>query len=339
MAAKADQTEPRERNWQDAHKAASSRAREAASRGRQLDKDGRRKGQEAAGAAGATGDTAANPLKSILSIFGIEARGHTPSTVATPSNLALVTEIPRIGAREPKHPKWGNPHDEARSRAREAATRVRAKGEEGRKQGEDAARSAQTVAAVDSPRTRVAVEPSTLATSTVTSAVTTRNHVLISTAPQLEAGEPNWRDALNAALSKASDAAARGREKGAEGRRKGVEADLEAAERERDQAMEKSRRSLTAIIHGWRDDISSAKSLESSYRSYASSILASAGAEASGKNNTRDKTTTRARAGPLSPPASLPSNVRANSAEVLSPFTLGESLAGVRVIAGAFGIL
>ena len=246
MAAKAAKIEPRKPGWRDGRKAAISRAREAAARGRQQGEDGRRKGQAAAG----TNDgTAANPLKAILDIFGIQVRSPTPPTVATTNTLALITEVPNIGARDPRLPSWGNPHDEARSRAREAAARVREKGEEGR--------------------------------------------------------------------------------------HKGVQAGQDAAERQRDQAMDKARRSLTAMVHDWRDELSSAKSIESSYRGYASSIAATA----SGKNNTCGKTTARARARPISPPASLPSDVRVNSADILPTLTLGDSLASVGVIAGVFGIL
>ena len=270
MAARAAKIEPRKPDWRDGRDAAISRAREAAGRGRQQGEDGRRKGQDAGGA---NDDTAAHPFKSILNIFGIGGRSPTPTTVATANNLALITEVPKVGARE----------------------------------------------------------PSTLATSTVTAP----SNVLITTAPKLEPREPDWRDALDAALSRASEAAARGSEKGAQGRQKAVEVDLGAAERERDQAMDKVRRSLTAMIHDWRDDLSSAKSLESSYRSCASSIVASA----SSKNNSRDKTTSQAKAWPISPPASLPSDVRVNSAELLPPITLPGSLAGVGVIAGAFGML
>jgi hypothetical protein len=268
----------------------------------------------------------------------------------------MFTEAPRLEAREPlRQPNWRDARNSALSRARQAADAGRRLREDGRSKGLDAGRRAKADAVGDPysanpygpapyrPVRNVAEVPATGVSPHGLSGATatTAEPAAITEAPSLVAREPDWRDALDTALSKAREAADRGRQQGEEGRRKGQEAGAEAAGRPQEEDVDEAaywgwatvRRRLTSVVRGWREELSSAKSLETSARDYASSLAASGVAAAAGSG----KTTPAPSA--TSASASLPTEVRANSAEV-PPLTLaGPVAAGIGIIAGVFVVL
>ncbi len=269
------------------------------------------------------------------------ATGMVPQITAS-IPLIAPAEVPKFEARG-----WRDAVESARSKAREAGARGRRKGQEAGQRAMDDA-DVGSSSPVPYFQERDVITRPTVSTPVLAKPPTTAlDAALITAAPKIEAR--GWKDAVEAARSKVREAGARGRQQGEEARRKGQNAGADAAGWTEEEQVEEGidwdayqawgavGRKLASVVGDWRSDLSSAQSIGASYRSYASSITASARAKG---NNGADTTLTgpKRRQGPTptSPPASPPTEALVNSAE-FPPITLARPLAaGMGVIAAVF---